>query len=61
MNWFRRCFMNWRWWVALPVIVLMAPAALVCLVYPFSWPWFNRLGDWTQSRPEQPEREAAES
>jgi uncharacterized membrane protein YqhA len=55
MNWFKRCFLNWRWWIALPVFVAIIPAALVSFAYPFSWRWLNRLGAWVRRTPEQPE------
>lgn len=49
-NWAQRTILNWRFWVVLPVTLILLPAALVSLVVPFGLPWYGRMVKWSQYR-----------
>jgi hypothetical protein len=49
-TWTQRTLLNWRFWVILPVTVILLPLGLVSLVLPFNINWYNRAVRWSQYR-----------
>lgn len=44
-------FRNWRWWLVLPLAVVVLPFALVDLLSVYViHPIWNRIGDWVHRR-----------
>lgn len=48
---FESTFLNWRWWLVLPLAVLVLPFALVDIfAYHVIKPVWVRIGEWVHRR-----------